>query len=110
MTTRDIEAQFVIEAPQSYVPLFTVHRDRVSPVFGAALAVAFGHAIDAPTNLRVTFTDRFQLLEANGQHGRVPSSEEVQGLLLGVAVVLALDLGGHRHTVVDLKAGRVTDA
>ncbi|OLV20157.1 hypothetical protein [Deinococcus marmoris] len=110
MPDHDVTAQFMIEAPQSYIPLFTVHRERVGPVFGAALAVAFGHAIDAPTNLRVTFTDRFQLVEANGQHGRVPSSEEVQGLLLGVAVALAIDLGGHRHTVVDLKSGRVTDA
>lgn len=110
MPAHDIQAQFVIETPESYRILFTQHRDQVGPVFGAALAVAFGHPIDAPTNLRVRFTDRFQLLEANGQHGRVPSNEEVQGLLLGVAVALAVDLGRAIHTVVDLKAGRITDA
>lgn len=92
MTTREIEAQFVIEAPEYFRPVFDLYEQVACQAFGTALAAAFGHQGAVVTEVLVTFTQRFQLLEANGNMPRTPSHKEIQGVMMGTATTLSVVL------------------
>lgn len=109
MTVREIEAQFILELPTDFRHVVERHSPPLLAAIGAALAVLFGLPIDTPTNVRVRYTSRFQLLEANGRLLREPSPQEVQGALIGAVSALIVVLEARVHSV-DLQKERQTDA
>lgn len=107
--TREVETQFILELPRAYRWVVEQHGQRVLAAIGAAMSVLFGLPIDTPTNVRVRYTDRYQLLEANGHILREPAPLEVQGAMIGAMAALFAMLELHVHSV-DLRGERVTDA
>ncbi|MFC6662897.1 hypothetical protein [Deinococcus multiflagellatus] len=74
-----------------------------------AFALSFGLNTDVPVRLRVAFTNRFQLVAVSGPVSRSPSTDEVQGVGMGVVTTLSV-LFQARPLITDLSRPRVTDA
>ncbi|EYB68847.1 hypothetical protein DEIPH_ctg017orf0225 [Deinococcus phoenicis] len=109
MTTREIETQFILEAPARFRGIISGHDHLVSAGLGQALAVLFGLPLGAPVRVGIRFGENFTLLDVNGHTRREPLPVEVRATLIGAFSALTTVLEGRVHAV-DLKGGRQTDA